>query len=53
MWRFAESLRKKSQQTDMGVAGVAVGHAPHPSVKSNAVVLSASSTPVGKSAHAV
>jgi len=27
MWRFAESLRKKNQQTDVGVAGVAVGHA--------------------------
>jgi len=27
MWRFAESLRKKYQQTDVRVAGVAVGHA--------------------------
>jgi len=25
--KFAESLRQKNQQTDVGVAGVAVGHA--------------------------
>jgi len=27
MWWFAESLRKKNQQTDVGVAGVAVRYA--------------------------
>jgi len=27
MWRLAESLRKKKQQTDVGVAGVALGYA--------------------------
>jgi len=27
MWQFAESLREKSQQRDVGVAGVAVGYA--------------------------
>jgi len=30
MWQFAEYIRKKKQQMDVGVAGVAVGHATTP-----------------------
>jgi len=53
MWRFAESLRKKINKQMWVWQAWQWATPPDPLEISNAVVLSASSTPVGKSAHAV